>query len=124
MFRFILKDSTGRVRGSMDQEQNSPNPWIPQFTRDGSIDDMIYADNSTYSFEIVDVTEEYALEEQKKLAKQEAKLVAKDAKKALQAVKNADTLNKLQKATEDLAKVVHALVKVLDLTDPTEQSLL
>lgn len=77
-----------------------------------------------YTVSYQDITQEKQDIETKKQAREAAKLVAKDAKKALQAVKDADNLNKLQKATEDLAKVVHALVKVLDLTDPTEASIL
>jgi hypothetical protein len=119
MYRFILKDSTGRVRGSMDQEQNSPNPWIPQFTRDGSIDDMIYDDNSTYSFEIVDVSAEYSEAEQKKQAWANAKAQLASVKDILQAAKALQ--NSPEKAViKDLAKAVLQISKVINAANPLD----
>lgn len=73
-----------------------------------------------YEVILIDRQSEIDAEQSRKDAKEAAKLVAKDAKKALKAVKDSTDLASLKTACRDLAKVVHALVKALDLVDPTE----
>lgn len=73
-----------------------------------------------YEVVLVDRQSEIVAEQNKQEAKEAAKLITKNAKAALNAVKAATNQAELKQATKDLAKVVHALVKTLDLIDPTE----
>lgn len=78
------------------------------------------AQPKNYEIILIDRQAEIAAEQAKQEAKDAAKLAAKDAKKALKAVKDSTDLASLKLACRDLAKVVHSLVKALDIVDPTE----
>lgn len=120
MFRYKLKNlDTQEIKCIIETDLNVENPWISKFEKFGVFQGM-RLEPKNYEVIKEDMTSELATEQAKKDAKDAAKLASKNAKQALKAVKDSTDLATLKAATKDLAKVVHALVKALEFTDPTE----
>ncbi len=128
-----LLNLSGQEIADRFSETDVENPWI-ELDNDGiyygmhNAKDAVIVDGvevepariKNYTIEKTDRRTAIAAEQSKKDAREAAKLITKNAKAALNAVKAATNQAELKQATKDLAKVVHALVKTLDLVDPTE----
>lgn len=77
-------------------------------------------DLNNYKIILIDHQSEIITAQAVKEAKYDAKLASKNAKSALNSVKAANSLDELKLATKSLAKVVHSLVKYLEIVDPSE----